>query len=209
MSDITPEFLLEAYQTGYFPMARSCHDPQLYWLHPLKRGILPLEGFHVPRSLGKLLKKCPFELRVDTAFADVIHACATVAHGKSEDSWINPEIMALYRALFEQGHAHSVECWEGKELVGGLYGVSIGGAFFGESMFSRAANASKVALVHLVERLRAAGYKLLDTQFVNEHLKQFGVQEIPRADYMARLANALQASPNPSSRFLTASPARS
>lgn len=208
MSDfnfLTPEILIRAYTQGYFPMAESRHDPNIYWFHPEKRGIIPLDEFHVPRSLKKLLREQRYEVRFDGAFEEVIRACAE-PNQLRKDSWINDTIINLYIGLWELGFAHSVECWRDGELKGGLYGVSLGGAFFGESMFSRESGASKVALVHLVERLREAGYQLLDTQYINPHLLQFGAVEIRRDDYLALLEKALNTSPNPSARFLTASP---
>lgn len=189
---ITASDLLDAYAQGYFPMAKSREEPELYWFTPEARGVLPLEGFHLPRSLQKFLRKHPFTLTLNRDFAGVIEACATAR----DDTWINPEIERLYNELHRMGHAHSVECWLEGALVGGLYGVSLGGAFFGESMFSRTSGASKVALAALVETLRAAGYTLLDTQYVNDHLLQFGVQEIPRAHYLQQLQQALEIQPH-------------
>src|SRR4051812_5128704 len=151
-------------------MAKTRDDPQLYWFYPEMRGIIPLDNFHVPGSLAKIVGKKPFALTVDRAFPEVIRGCA-----ERDDTWINSAIAALYTELWKMGFAHSVECWKDDALVGGLYGVALGGAFFGESMFSRVPNASKVALVHLVQLLKNAGYTLLDTQFINDHLKQFGV----------------------------------
>ncbi len=203
-SKVTAESLLAAYASGYFPMAESRDDPQLYWFNPARRGILPLNEFNIPRGLKKFLKSHPFELRCNTDFEGVIRACATLGNTRKE-TWINDEIIALYCELNAQGHAHSVESWFEGELVGGLYGVSLGGAFFGESMFSRKSEASKVALVHLVEILNEAGHLLLDTQFVNEHLKQFGVKEIAKRSYMTKLDKALKVEPNPSSFFSTVS----
>ena len=206
MTKITPALLLQAYASGYFPMAMASDDHELYWFSPEERGVIPLETFHIPRGLKRALKARPYRVTVDQAFDAVIRGCAEVTgKGARDETWINEEIIALYTALHRQGHAHSVEVWEGKVLVGGLYGVSLGGAFFGESMFSRAADASKIALVHLVSILREAGYELLDTQYVNDHLKQFGVVAMPKANYMVKLEKALSASPNPSSRFSTAS----
>jgi leucyl/phenylalanyl-tRNA--protein transferase len=205
LQPLTPEVLLTAYASGYFPMAQTRHGEELFWFAPKKRGVIPLDGFHIPRSLKKFLKTSPYHITVDMAFPDVIRACADTRSEIREDSWINEEIIALYTELWRQGHAHSVETWQGQTLVGGLYGVSLGGAFFGESMFSHAQNASKAALVRLVEILRSAEYLLLDTQYVNEHLKQFGVVEIPRGDYLRSLEAALSASPSPSMRFRTAS----
>lgn len=174
-------------------MAESRDAPELFWLDPEQRGVLPLDGFHLPRRLARTVRAERFEVRIDTAFEDVMKACAAPRPGH-EESWINAEIMALYCALFEQGYAHSVECWREGELAGGLYGVHIGAAFFGESMFSRQRDASKVALAHLVARLRAGGFKLLDTQFVTPHLSGFGVIEIPRDAYRRRLREAVNSS---------------
>lgn len=207
---ITPELLLEAYTAGYFPMARSQEGKRLYWFNPEIRGALPLDedAFHIPRSLHKFLRRRPYPITVDTAFRDVIRACANNRREGREDTWINDDIIRLYTRLHDMGFAHSVEVWEEKHLIGGLYGVSIGGAFFGESMFSTRSNASKVALVHLVERLMKAGYTLLDAQFENEHLTQFGFRPIAREDYLLRLRHALSRSPNPSSFFATVSESR-
>ncbi len=172
-------------------MGESRDDPTIYWVDPDKRGVLPLDRFHVPRSLRKRLQRRRFEIRVDSAFADVIRACAEPAPGR-HTTWINSTIERLYSDLFVKGYAHSVECWQDRVMVGGLYGVALGGAFFGESMFARRADASKVALVHLVERLRLGAYELLDIQFVTEHLARFGATEIPRAQYLRRLSCALK-----------------
>lgn len=201
---ITTDTLLTAYASGYFPMAESRDHPELYWFNPSRRGVLPLDDFHIPRSFRKYLRKQPFTIRVDADFEGVIRACADIAR-KSNETWINDDIIALYCELHHMGHAHSVESWRNNELVGGLYGVSLGGAFFGESMFSREAEASKVALVYLVELLCEAGYILCDTQFVNDHLLQFGVKEIAKRSYMTKLDKALKVSPNPSSLFSTVS----
>ena len=201
---LTPEKLLVAYANGYFPMALNKDDPELYWFSPEERGVLPLETFNIPRGLKRSMKTRPYALTVDTAFEEVIRACGTLTQERHE-TWINEHIVTLYTELFELGHAHSIEVWEGEKLVGGLYGISLGGAFFGESMFSRAADASKMALVRLVEILREAGYVLLDTQYVNDHLKQFGVEAWAKKAYMTKLEKALSASPNPSTRFSTAS----
>lgn len=207
---VTPELVLEAYCAGYFPMARTARGRNLYWFNPDTRGVLPLgEGaLHIPRSLRKFLGRCPYRLSVDEDFAGVIAACAANRRAGREDTWINKEIIALYNALHRMGHAHSVEVWEGSALIGGLYGVSIGGVFFGESMFSTRSNASKAALVHLVRRLEAAGYDLLDAQFENDQLTRFGFRGMAREDYLARLRHALNISPNPSSRFCTVSVSR-
>ena len=174
-------------------MAESRDAPELFWLDPEQRGVLPLEAFHLPRRLARTVRSERFDVRIDTAFEHVMRACAEPRPGH-EESWINEEILALYCALFEKGYAHSVECWREGELAGGLYGVHIGAAFFGESMFSRQRDASKVALAHLVARLRAGGFKLLDTQFVTPHLSGFGVIEIPRGAYRRLLREAVNSS---------------
>ncbi|MFC3127062.1 leucyl/phenylalanyl-tRNA--protein transferase [Pseudoroseomonas globiformis] len=189
---ITPELLLRAYRAGLFPMAESREAGRLYWLDPERRGVIPLEGFHLPRRLRRTVLSGRFTVTADTDFAAVIAGCAEPAPGR-EDSWINPEIEWLFTALHRMGHAHSIEVREGDALLGGLYGVALGAAFFGESMFSRARDVSKVALVHLVARLRAGGFTLLDTQFITEHLTQFGTVEIPRAEYKMRLERAVNA----------------
>lgn len=191
MSELDTDVLLRAYAYGVFPMAESREDDELYWIDPDQRGIIPLRSFHVPRRLRKTVRAGLFDVRVDTAFDQVIRACAAAAPGR-EGTWINDRIISLYSELHDKGHAHSVEAWRDGKLVGGLYGVSLGGAFFGESMFSREPDASKVALVHLVARLIAGGYALLDTQFVTDHLRQFGAIEIEQNAYRARLAAAIQ-----------------
>jgi leucyl/phenylalanyl-tRNA--protein transferase len=182
--------LIACYARGVFPMADAREDESLFLIDPERRGILPLGGLHIPKRLARTVRNGPYEVRVDTAFDAVIEACAASRPGRV-DTWINHPIQRLYGQLFARGLAHSVETWLDGELVGGLYGVSLGGAFFGESMFSTARDASKVALVHLVARLVAGGYELLDTQFLTEHLAQFGVTEISRADYRRRLGKAL------------------
>lgn len=187
----TAEDLIACYQRGVFPMADSRDDEGVFLIDPQRRGVLPLDGFQLSSRLARTVRSGRFEVRTDTAFNRVVGLCAQAAPGR-EDTWINPVIEHLYGELHRQGQAHSVETWRGGELVGGLYGVSLGGAFFGESMFSRATDASKVALVHLVARLKAGGYRLLDCQFVTEHLTQFGVIEISRAEYHRRLAQALE-----------------
>ncbi len=187
---VTPELLLRAYSIGLFPMAESAEDPDIYWVQPDVRGIIPLDGFHVPASLAKLMRKRPFEIRFDTAFTLVMQKCAEPAPDRPS-TWINPMILQLYRALHRIGHAHSVEAWLDGELVGGLYGVSLGAAFFGESMFSRRSNASKICLVNLVAHLKERHFQLLDTQFTTEHLKTFGAVDIDREDYEVLLEKAV------------------
>ena len=188
---LTPEILIQAYVAGVFPMAETADDPELFWVDPTRRGILPLDGFHVPRRLTRLVRQDRFEVRCDSAFEAVMRGCAESSE-KRPNTWINDEILRLYKTLFGRGAAHSVECWLEGVLVGGLYGISLGGAFFGESMFSRVTDASKVALVHLAARLRLGGYRLLDTQFLTPHLAQFGGIEISRARYHRLLADALR-----------------
>nr|WP_316653631.1 leucyl/phenylalanyl-tRNA--protein transferase [uncultured Gellertiella sp.] len=187
---ITPDVLLRAYSIGLFPMAESADDPDIYWVEPELRGVIPLDGFHVSRSLAKAIKKQPFEIRVNTAFAAVMDFCAAEAPDRPS-TWINGTIRSLYTTLHSFGHAHSVEAFEGEELVGGLYGVSLGSAFFGESMFSRRTNASKICLVHLVERMKALGFTLLDTQFTTEHLITFGAIDVPKKAYAKLLEAAM------------------
>jgi leucyl/phenylalanyl-tRNA---protein transferase len=190
MPALTPDLLLCAYASGLFPMANDRHDPTIHWIDPRRRGVLPLERFHQPRSLRKAVRRGQFEIRVDSAFDQVIEACAEVRPERPR-TWLNDELIALYGALHRRGYAHSIESWAGGQLVGGLYGVSLGAAFFGESMFTRTRDASKVALAALVERLRAGGYRLLDTQFVTEHLRQFGAIEMTREQYHRELRRAL------------------
>jgi leucyl/phenylalanyl-tRNA--protein transferase len=183
--------LLACYARGVFPMADAREDTRVFLIDPERRGVIPLDRFHIPRRLARTVRAEPFEIRTDTAFAQVVAACAAAAPDRAE-TWINDPIERLYGELHAQGHAHSVECWLDGELVGGLYGVALQGAFFGESMFSRRTDASKVALVHLVARLIAGGFALLDTQFLTEHLSRFGAEEIPRREYQKRLARALR-----------------
>ncbi len=187
---VTPELLLRAYQSGFFPMAETRDAADLFWLNPEQRGILPLDAFHLPRRLRRTVLSGPYTVTADTNFPATIDGCAAPRPGPPE-TWINPDIRRLYLELHRMGFAHSVETWLNGALVGGLYGVAIGGAFFGESMFSTERDASKVALVHLVARLTLGGFRLLDTQFITSHLTQFGAIEIPRTDYQARLDNAL------------------
>jgi leucyl/phenylalanyl-tRNA---protein transferase len=188
---VTADILLRAYACGIFPMAESPDDPALHWFEPKRRGILPLEGFHVSRSLAKRVRSDVFEVVADRDFGAVISACAEPAPGR-ENTWINSAIRHLYGELFAMGNCHTIEAYQGGRLVGGLYGVSIGRAFFGESMFHRATDASKVALVHLVARLKRGGYRLLDAQFITKHLESFGAIEIDRALYRTLLGQALE-----------------
>jgi leucyl/phenylalanyl-tRNA--protein transferase len=188
--EITPEVLLKAYACGIFPMAESADDPALYWIEPELRGIIPIDGFHVPARLARTVRTTPFTVRVDRAFDAVVEGCAEPKVDRAR-TWINTRIRKIYRALYAEGHCHTVEVYDGDELVGGLYGVSLGRAFFGESMFHRARDASKIALVHLVARLKAGGYRLLDTQFVTDHLKTFGAVELPKKQYHRLLESAL------------------
>lgn len=192
MHGLSTDLLLRAYACGLFPMAESKDSPTLFWVDPPMRGVLPLDGLHVPRSLRKVIRQGRFEVRYNTAFTPIMRMCAQPAADRP-DTWINDQILRLYEELFWRGHAHSVECWQGEDLVGGLYGVSLGSAFFGESMVTRVRDASKVALVHLVAQLRACGYGLLDTQFSTDHLTRFGVIEVPQAQYKHELARALRA----------------
>jgi len=188
---LTPDILLQAYRAGIFPMAERRSDPNLFWVSPDARGIFPLDKFHLPRRLARTVRSDRFKVTTDTSFRDVMQLCAAPAPDRDE-SWINDEILSLYTALHEMGHAHSVEAWQDGRLVGGLYGVKIGAAFFGESMFSRERDASKVALAHLVARLKVGGFRLLDAQFITSHLAQFGAVEIPRDVYLVLLAAALE-----------------
>jgi leucyl/phenylalanyl-tRNA--protein transferase len=205
--ELTTDLLLRAYSVGLFPMAASRHGDKLHWLDPERRGIMPLDRFHLSKRLARTVLSHQFEVSVDRDFAAAIAGCATPMEGR-DDTWINPKIERLYTELHQLGYAHSVECRLHGELVGGLYGVALGGAFFGESMFSFVTDASKVALVHLVARLRLGRFRLLDTQFVTTHLRQFGAREIPRGLYKAQLADALRAASrwvaNPDPDALTA-----
>lgn len=182
---------MRAYAAGIFPMAQGRDDPELFWIDPEWRGIIPLDKFHVPRRLKRTVRQKLFEVTANKAFAEVVEACAESDKGRP-DSWINDEIAKAYCELARLGHAYSIECWRDGQLAGGLYGVSLGGAFFGESMFTRQRDASKVALVHLVARLRCGGYRLLDSQFTTQHLQQFGAVEMTREAYKRLLAEALK-----------------
>jgi leucyl/phenylalanyl-tRNA--protein transferase len=188
--EVTTDLVLRAYRHGLFPMAEGRSGDKLFWLDPIKRGILPLDGFHLSRRMLRTVLADGCTVTVDRNFAGTIAGCATPLPDRT-DTWINPQIERLFTELFRMGHAHSVETWQDGTLVGGLYGVALGGAFFGESMFSFARDASKVALVHLVARLRLGGFRLLDTQFVTSHLAQFGAEEVPREVYKQLLADAV------------------
>ena len=191
MSNLTPDHLIAAYTSGVFPMAESRETPELFWVDPDIRGILPFENFHLSRRLARTLRGEPFHITCDKAFSRIIRACASQQAGR-ETTWINDEIVELYSELNRRGFAHSIECWETGVLVGGLYGVAIGGAFFGESMFHLRTDASKLALAYLVARLKAGGYQLLDMQWLTDHLERFGGVEISRDDYHDRLNKALK-----------------
>jgi len=189
--EITPEVLLKAYACGIFPMAESADDPALYWIEPDMRGVIPLTGFHVPARLARTVRATAFTVVVDRDFDAVIDGCAEPGRGRAR-TWINARIRRIYRGLYERGHCHTVEVYDDAHLIGGLYGVSLGAVFFGESMFHRARDASKIALVHLIARLNAGGYRLLDTQFVTDHLKSFGAVEVQKQRYHALLEAALE-----------------
>ncbi len=189
--EITPQVLLKAYTCGIFPMAESADDPALYWIEPQHRGILPLNDVHVPRRLARTLRTTELAVRIDTDIEGVIEGCAASRPGR-RSTWINERIRGLYRDLFDLGHCHTVEVWDADRLVGGLYGVALNGAFFGESMFSYARDASKIALVHLAARLAYGGFQLLDTQFVTDHLRQFGTIELNREEFHRLLEQALE-----------------
>jgi len=190
MFEITPQVLLKAYSCGIFPMAESADDPALYWIEPQHRGVLPLDDFHIPRRLLRTVRTTPFTVKVDNAYDRVIDGCAAPREGRMS-TWINTRIRAPYRELFDLGACHTVEVWNGDDIVGGLYGVALKSAFFGESMFSTERDASKIALVHLAARLLHGGFTLLDTQFVTDHLRQFGTIELDRGTFQAKLEQAL------------------
>ena len=194
LTGLTPEILLRAYSIGLFPMAETAEDTEIFWVEPEMRGVLPLATFHVSHSLAKTIRRKPFDIRFNYDFDAVIAACSERTADRPS-TWINKTIKTLYSALHRLGHAHSVEAWDGDELVGGLYGVSLGSAFFGESMFSRRTDASKICLVYLVERLKEKGFTLLDTQFTTDHLKTFGAIDVPKSSY-ARMLEKAMASPN-------------
>ncbi|MEP2716951.1 leucyl/phenylalanyl-tRNA--protein transferase [Pseudophaeobacter sp.] len=184
---LTPDLLLHAYSVGVFPMAEHREDDEVFWVDPKRRGIFPIEGFHISRSLAKTIRRSAYEISVNRAFPEVVEACAD-----REETWINAEIFARYQDLHAMGNAHSLEVWDQSTLVGGVYGVSLGAGFFGESMFSRQRDASKIALAYLIDRLQQAGFRLCDTQFITPHLASLGAIEISRAAYKARLQQALE-----------------
>ncbi|MCE8521959.1 leucyl/phenylalanyl-tRNA--protein transferase [Ruegeria pomeroyi] len=186
---LAPELLLHGYSIGIFPMAEHRDDPEVFWVDPMRRGVFPLDSFHLSRSLARRMRRGDYQVSIDRDFAGVVDGCADRA-----ETWINPEIRASYLALHRLGHAHSLEIWDGTQLIGGVYGVVLGAAFFGESMFSRRTDASKIALAHLVDRLRQTGFILFDTQFLTAHLASLGAVEIPRAEYRRRLERALDGS---------------
>lgn len=187
---VTPQILLKAYSCGLFPMSEAADDPDLFWVDPDERGIIPLDSFHIPRSLKKTINRGTYDIKINSNFAQVMTECAKETDNRPS-TWINQTILRLYNQLHHMGHAHSVEAWLNDELVGGLYGVTLGSAFFGESMFSRQADASKVCLVSLVEHMKEKGFTLLDTQFTTDHLKRFGAIDIPRAEYSILLEEAM------------------
>ena len=189
--EITPQVLLKAYACGIFPMAESADDPQLYWIEPQARGLLPLDSVIVPSRLRRTIRQTPYQVRINTAFDGIIEGCAASRPGR-QTTWINTRIRNLYRDLHKLGYCHTVEVWDGARLVGGLYGVALGGAFFGESMFSDVCDASKIALVHLCARLIHGGFVMLDTQFVTDHLRQFGTIEVNRVEFHGQLDAALK-----------------
>lgn len=191
---LTPELMVRAYAAGIFPMSEGAEDPHVFWVDPQHRGVFPLDGFHVSRSLRKRISRGDYRVRINHDFVAVVESCAD-----REPTWINADLSACYMALHARGLAHSVEIWDAEGLAGGVFGITLGGAFFGESMFSRRKDGSKLALAHLVHRLRAGGFTLFDTQFVTDHLVSLGAMEIPRSDYRAELSHALTRSAN----FLT------
>jgi leucyl/phenylalanyl-tRNA--protein transferase len=196
---ITPELLLHAYRNGLFPMAQDRDDPELFWVEPRRRGVIPLDGFHISRSLAKRLKRMDYSVTLNQNFARVMMACAD-----RPETWINDEIHQLYNEIHQQGHAHSLEVWQDDQMIGGVYGGVVGAAFCGESMFSRARDGSKIALAWMVDHLNRTGFRLFDTQFITSHLASLGAQEIPRAQYMDRLEDALLHAPDLLSKPLAA-----
>jgi leucyl/phenylalanyl-tRNA---protein transferase len=207
MVEITPQVLLKAYSCGIFPMAEAADDPALYWIEPQQRGVLPLDEIHLSSRMAQTVRNTPLQVRINTDFAGVIDGCAASRPGR-RTTWINGRIRSLYGELFDEGHCHTVEVWQDDKLVGGLYGVALHGAFFGESMFSYVREASKIALMHLSARLIHGGFSLLDTQFVTEHLRQFGALEVDRTEFHLRLEVALQREANFSALPKDTSPAQ-
>tara|TARA_B100001123_G_scaffold417195_1_gene519690 strand:+ start:304 stop:939 length:636 start_codon:yes stop_codon:yes gene_type:complete len=191
MPELTTDMLLRAYSIGVFPMAEDRDDPELVWVDPRMRGIIPMPRFHVPKRLRRTVRKNAFEVTFNKDFTGVIEGCAEETSNRPS-TWINRRIVDLYTSLHFEGYGHSVECWQGQQLVGGLYGISLKGVFFGESMFSQETDASKVALVHLATRLSVGGFRFIDTQFITNHLSRFGAVEVPRNEYRGILAAALQ-----------------
>ena len=189
MGELTPELLMRAYSMGVFPMSEHRDDPDIFWVDPLRRGIFPLDSFHISRSLARAMRRDDYTVTLDADFEGVLSACAD-----RDETWINGEIHSLYMALHAQGNAHSIEVWQDGDLIGGVYGVVLGGAFFGESMFSRRTNGSKIALAYLIQHLRRSGFTLFDTQFITDHLASLGAIEIPRADYHKLLTWAVRQS---------------
>jgi leucyl/phenylalanyl-tRNA--protein transferase len=198
---LTPELLLNAYASGVFPMAETRDDPEIFWVDPRRRGVFPLDQFHISRSLARRLRRCGYNIRINSDFVGVVQGCAD-----RDETWINDEIFFLYNQLHAIGFAHSLEVYESEDLIGGVYGVTLGGAFFGESMFSRRTDASKIALAYLVDRLKLAGFTLFDTQFITPHLSSLGAVEIPRAQYHQLLEIALEVEADFTAPPLPASP---
>lgn len=196
---LDPDLVLQAYAAGIFPMAERRDDPEVFWVDPRRRGVLPLDGFHLSRSLARRLRRMPHEMRLNTAFAQVMQAC-----GDRDETWINPPIYEVFQQLHAHGYAHSLEIWQEEALVGGVYGLAIGGLFCGESMFSRRTDASKMALAYLVDRLRQGGFTLFDTQFLTDHLASLGAVEVSRTEYHRRLRAAISREAS----FLAPEPAR-
>lgn len=193
--ELSPELIVRAYRAGIFPMAEDADDDDVFWVSPEMRGVIPLDGFRLSKSLRKAIRQTPWTIKVDSDWEGIVEGCATEGADRSS-TWINGTIRSVYGELFQRGIVHTVEVWDGEELVGGLYGLAIGAAFFGESMFHRRTDASKMAMAHLVARLNAGGFKLLDTQFVTPHLASLGGIEIPRAEYEDRLTKAVSAQGN-------------
>ncbi|PSL19635.1 leucyl/phenylalanyl-tRNA--protein transferase [Shimia abyssi] len=201
MGELTPDTLMRAYAMGVFPMAEHRGDPEIFWVDPIRRGVFPLDKFHISRSLARAIRKTPYSVTLDRDFMGVVDGCAD-----RSETWISDEIRRLYIALFRRGQAHSLELWDNGDLIGGVYGVTLGGAFFGESMFSRRPNASKIALAYLIEHLRRSGFTLFDTQFLTDHLATLGAVEIPRADYHKLLTWAIRQNADITAHSLPSAP---